>query len=262
MIYKVFISLFTVLALFSCGKKKTAFSPEFQMRSTEELVQFLDELNHSEWDFLSTKANVKISSERQNNSFKASVRMKRDSAMLVNISFAGFPIIQSILSSDSLKLLNRKDKCYSYQDKRALDNLIDFPVEYEQIQDILIGQPLLFNKNEEHIQIQNKQFYELKGRRKRTATSNDFFELTYLISPKTLNLEKVILDSSSDEMRMEISYFGKHEKTQGLMLPEIVEIVIIGPQGKTSLVLNYSKPDVSQEKKITLNLPENYVPCP
>ena len=258
----IIILLIGLFKLISCGRKKSAFTPDFERKSTEELVQRLNELNQIEWDFLNTKSNVKVSSEQQNNSFKASLRMKRDSAMLINISFAGIPIVQTVLSADSLILLNRKDKGYTFRDKSALDNFVNFPVEYEHIQDLLIGKPLLFDSTQEHIQVENPLFYELISKRPRDNNSRQTIELRYFLSPKALELQKAILYSPIDETTMEINYLGKHEKTEGLMLPEVVDIVINSPKGKTNFIINYNKPDISQEKKITLNIPENYVPCP
>jgi len=260
---KVAILSFILLTLLSCGRKKSAFSPEFPTKTTEELVNRLDELSNLEWDFLTAKTNVKLSGDNQNNAFKASLRMKRDSALLVNISFAGIPIVQTVLSNDSLKLLNRKDKCYQFQDRSALAQIIDFPIEYSQLQDLLIGKPLLFDKNEAHIQIQDAGFYQIKTKRKRLQeTTQEEVIITYFLNPLTLELNKVTLESPFDQTTMEIVYVGKHEKIEGLSLPQQIDLVIHGPKSTTTLNIAYNRPDISNEKKISLNVPENYVPCP
>lgn len=254
--------LFLLLFFVSCGQKKSAFDSEIKEKSTGELVDRLDELSNLNWDFLTAKTTVKLVTDEQSNSFKASLRMKRDSAMLVNISFAGIPIVQSILSNDSLKLVNRKDKCYKFQDRSALDQVLDFPIEYYQLQDLLIGKPLIFNKEQEHIQISNKAFYEIKTKRKRAQNSIHEIFITYYLFPTSLELSKVRLESPADEATMEITYIGKHEKIDGLVLPQEIDIVLKN-KGKTSAVnISYNKPDISHEKKITLNVPENYATCP
>jgi hypothetical protein len=260
---KVAILGYVLLMLLACGKKKTAFSPDFPTKNTEELVQRLDELSQLDWDFLTAKTNVKISSADQNNSFKASLRMKRDSALLVNISFAGIPIVQTVLSNDSLKLLNRKDKCFKFQDRSALEQIVDFPIEYFQLQDLLIGKPLLFDKNQEHIQIQDLANYQVKTKRKRSQqSSNEEVIITYFLHPTSLELNKVKLESPYDKTTMEIIYIGKHEKIEGLSLPQQIDLIIQGPQSTTTINISYNRPDISNEKKISLNVPENYVPCP
>ena len=260
---KIAILGFLVLFILSCGRKKTAFSPDFPTKTTEELVNRLDELSQLEWDFLTAKTNVKLSSKEQTNAFKASLRMKRDSALLVNISFAGIPIVQTILSNDSLKLLNRKVKYFKFQDRSALEEIVDLPIEYSQLQDVLIGKPLLFDKNKEHIQIQDLAFYQIKTKRKRNkdSTSEDV-TITYYLNPTTLELNKVKLESPTDETTMEIIYIGKHDKIEGLSLPQQIDIVIQGPKSITTVNIAYNRPDISNEKKISLNIPENYVPCP
>jgi hypothetical protein len=259
---KIAILGFFVLLILSCGRKKTAFSPDFPTKSTQELVNRLDELSNLEWDFLTAKTNVKLSRADQTNSFKASLRMKRDSALLVNISFAGIPIVQTILSNDSLKLLNRKDKCYKFQDRSALEQIIDFPIEYSQLQDLLIGKPLLFDKEKEHIQIQDLGFYQIKTKRKRNQNiESEDVTITYYIHPTTHELSKVTLESPQDETTMEIVYVGKHEKIEGLSLPQQIDLIIVGPKSTTTLNITFNRPDISNEKKISLHVPENYVTC-
>ena len=251
------------LTLFSCGRNKAVFIASYPVKTTEELVQKLDELSNLEWDFLTAKTNVSITNNDQTNTFKASLRMKRDSALLVNISFAGIPIVQSVLSNDSLKLLNRKDKCFKFQDRSALEKLIDFPIQYSQLQDLLIGKPLLFDKSKEHIQIVGNDHYEIKTKRQRSPnTSNKDILISYFLSTTTLDLKKVELESPEDNMSMEITYTGKHEKIEGLMIPEKIDIVISTPKSKILVNISYNRPDVSNEKKIALNVPENYVSCP
>ena len=77
-----------------------------------------------------------------------------------------------------------------------------------------------------------------------------------------LELSKVLVESPADQTTMEIVYIGRHDKIDGLMLPQEINMVMENPQGKTTINLNYNRPDISHEKKITLNIPENYVPCP
>lgn len=262
MVLRLFIILHLITLSIACGRKKVVFTQDLSEKSLIELVDRLDELSQLEWEFLTAKTNVKMVSTEQNNSFKASLRMKKDSAMLVNISFAGIPIVQTLISKDSLKLVNRKDKCFTFRDKSALEAITDIPVEYAQIQDLLIGKPLLFDKRFDHVQIRNNNYFEVKTTRRKNPNTEAKIHLTYYLSKTNLELNKVKLESPQDQTTMEISYSGRHEKIEGLMVPQDIHIVIDNPKGRTTLQISYNKPDISQEKKLTLNVPENYVVCP
>jgi hypothetical protein len=262
MVLRLLLFLHLIFLSIACGRKKVLFTQDLNEKSINELVNRLDELSQLEWEFLSAKTNVKMVSPEQSNSFKASLRMKRDSAMLVNISFAGIPIVQALISKDSLKLVNRKDKCFIFKDKSALDAITDIPLEYAKIQDLLIGKPLLFDKSFDHIQIRNNDYFEVKTTRQKSPNSETQIHLSYYLSKTNLELNKVKLESPQDQLTLEINYHGKHEKIEGLMLPQEIIIVIDNPKGRTTLQISYNKPDISHEKKITLNVPENYVICP
>ncbi len=259
--------LFATLAVIaSCGKRKKSTTFEFPQKTTEELVDRLDQLSTLEWDFLSAKTQVKVSGSQVNESFKASIRMKKDSAVLINITKLGVPAMQVLVSNDSLKLVNRIAKCYIKEDRAALPEMIDFPVEYAHLQDLLIGKPLIFNREFEHIQIQEKNAYVIKTRRKRsgaTSAGSDSLDviISYYLDPINLELFKVILESPEDKAKIEITYTGKHEKIEGLMLPLQVDIVITTPSDVVRVEIVYNRPDVAHEKKLNLNVPENYEKC-
>jgi hypothetical protein len=230
------------------------------------LVNRLEQLSTLEWDFLSAKTQVKVSGSQANENFKASIRMKKDSAVLINITKLGVPALQVMVTNDSLKLVNRIAKCYVKEDRAALPEMIDFPVEYAHLQDMLIGKPLIFNREFAHIQIPDKNSYVIKTKRPRTAVSASQEQLpdviiTYYLDPKNLELTKVVLESPSDNAKVEILYTGKHEKIEGLMLPLQVDIVITTPTDEVRVEIVYNRPDIAHEKRITLNVPENYERC-
>lgn len=254
-----------LVAASSCGKRRKVTTVEFPEKTTSELVDRLEQLSSLEWDFLSAKTQVKISGSQVNESFKASIRMKRDSAMLVNITKLGVPAMQSLISNDSFKLVNRISKCFIFEDRSALPTMIDFPVEYAHLQDMLIGKPLIFNKSFEHIQIANNKVYAIKTKRPRNADGsggpNAEVFITYFLDPINLELMKVMLESPVDSAKLEISYQGKHEKIEGLMLPLQVDIVITTPNDEVKVEIVFNRPDIAHEKKINLNVPDNYGKC-
>jgi hypothetical protein len=262
MFHKSFGILIFCLLLLACGKTKNIQETQELDLKKAQLLDTLASLSVAEWDFLSTKTNVKVVRGDQTNSVRTTLRMKKDSAFLLNISFAGIPIIQAALSQDSLRLVNRKDKCFVLASKDALINLIDFPFEYEQAQDLLTGKPISFDRSKEHILIQDESFYVLKTIRPRSSmdTTANYF-ITYYLSKSNLSLVKTEIESPGDSASAEIIYRDKHEKIEGLSLPKEIDIFVTSPQSNMRIYLQHNRPDVSSEKKITLNIPENYEAC-
>ena len=60
-----------------------------------------------------TKVSTKYSDTSQNISFKTSIRLVKDSAVNALITYAGFPIYNSVVTPDSLILVNKRGKCYT-----------------------------------------------------------------------------------------------------------------------------------------------------
>ena len=258
--------LVALLAFTACGKRRKGNVNDFPEKSTQELLDRLDQFSTLDWDFLSAKTQVKVSGSQANENFKASIRMKKDSAVMVNITKLCVPAMQVLVSNDSFKLVNRISKCYTIEDRAALPEMIDFPLEYAHLQDLIVGKPLLYNRSFEHIQIADKNGYVIRTKRPRYADRNGNGQtpdviISYHLNPTNMELAKVVLESPSDSSKIEIIYTGKHEKIEGLMLPIQVDIVITTPNDEVRIEIIYNRPDIAHEKKINLNVPSNYEKC-
>ena len=104
----------TMVLLFSCAKQLTDVQHEkLPRKKTQDLIATMDSLSLIKPTFFYTKIATEFSDTNRNISFKTSIRMVKDSAINTTITYAKIPIINSIITSDTVKVINKRDKCYN-----------------------------------------------------------------------------------------------------------------------------------------------------
>ena len=108
LVYSVFLSLI----LFSCATTKVAVEEEkLERRKTADLLHVLDSIAIRKPDFFYSKITTEYSDTNRSINLKTSLRMVKDSAINLLITYMKLPIVNSIITKDSLTVVNKKDKC-------------------------------------------------------------------------------------------------------------------------------------------------------
>lgn len=254
------------LVLAACARKSNAVGYEKLPRiKTTELVEKLDSLAQTDWTFLSTKINTKFSSREQKQSFKTTLKMRRDSLINATITFASIPIINAVISPDTLKVVNKKDKCFIIENVTFLKQKFDLPFEFSQLEELILGLPLAWDKNSKYHQLDDGYFYVLSSHKKRFLGRRDNrseqeIMIRYFLSPGTFELAQVLVDSPEDTTSIRINYFDRYQDA-GFPLPQRTEILIFTARDTIAVELKFQKPEMEKEKSIFLTIPENYEKC-
>lgn len=101
--------------------------------------------NAPEWEWIGMKLDVEVENSVQSESFKASVRIARDSAIWMSISPAlGVEVARILLEPDSVLFISKipGNKFYYAGNYEALSEWADTPLAFSDVQAILSGQPM------------------------------------------------------------------------------------------------------------------------
>lgn len=235
---------------------------EKETHSIEILVQRLDSLNsHFPTDFYG-KSNTSYTDNSNNQSFKASFRMKTDTAITALFTYAGIPIIQAILTEDSLKFQNKRSKCYV---DLALQNFIrELPLDYHNFTQLLLGLPIGFEKELEFHQLPDKDYFVVATQKKRLSeqeyVADDAITFKYFLSDRGTVLERIEIESPKDKTKVLIKY-SKRDLSTDFHLPQYINAKLMTINNEINLTLDFTKVEVDQIQEINYNVPANYAEC-
>lgn len=261
------ILVIVCVGITSCAKKIVGELPRAKVERvrTSDLVRKIDSLATITPNTFYSKISTSFKDTNQELSFKTSVRMLKDSVITAMITYAGIPLVNSIITKDSLQFTNKKDRCYVKTTLKLLKQEYGVDFDLKNIQELLLGKPLGYHPQQKYYQIHDPYTYILSSHRKREIKKMerknfDDFILKYHFSNDSLGIKKMEIENNKDSTFILISYKSK-KKIENYWVPEEVEIRITTKKNAILVVLNYDKIEINQEQEIYFTIPENYEPC-
>ena len=265
-----YILLFGVL-LTACGTgKKVGGSGDCPKKSVEELDTLLRSKLQNNFSFLYTKIGIDVKDSKRSNSFKATVKMKPDSAFSGRIKIAGIMGAAYLVDQDSVGFTNRLKKCYQVENYAFLKEMFGSDVTYEFMQQIILGQPIALHSLEQLYPVKDDSFYVLASHDKKAFQRLDKMELgpeemeevyiRYYVDCNLLTLAKITIQSPLNGTNIFVT-FTKRQEVDGVDFPEKTNIRINTPLDSVFIDLDYNKPDFNDEKSIHLSIPDSYEKC-
>lgn len=267
-----FVALCGTLLLFaSCAKKLTEVEKEkLPRKKAQELIEVMDSLSHRKPGFFYTKISTDFTDTNRSISFKTSIRMVKDSAINTLITYAKIPVINSIITTDTVTIVNKRDKCYIIQSLSYIKENFGIDFNYKNLEELILGMPLDYDTTQKYFQINDPYNYTISSHKKRDIKKlerQDRHEpekediiIKYYLTDDAHGLKGMHIESPSDSTTIKVDYLTR-EMVQNYNIPKLVNIVITSPRNQMRIALDYDKAEIDQPQPLFLVIPEGYEKC-
>jgi len=140
-----FCSVFILCNSACIGKKKLQKETNnAQKKAIEQLVKKVND-NTLQTEWLQAKLNIKATDSKQKQSFNADMRLRKDSALWISITppFLKLEVARALITPDSVKIIDRFNKKYYAEGTAYLESLVNYPLDFNLLQDIIVGRTLV-----------------------------------------------------------------------------------------------------------------------
>ncbi|MEN8929122.1 MAG: DUF4292 domain-containing protein [Flavobacteriales bacterium] len=251
-----FIALFFV----QCKAKKPLISDkEGKVNLTRsEADTIVGKVMQNNFQYENLKAKIKTkykSREKQNLSFSTFLKMEKDSIIHATISFLTIPVVVAVITPDSLKFINKKDKKYFEGDFSYISRLLNTEVTFRQLQELLIGNSIEMDSTRRHILVQdNEEFFITEE--KRMTDSRENWKVKYWIN-ELFKAGKTILVNDKKATKIEI-FQTDYNKEDDQLFPNRTKVEIVNPTDSISIQLNYQRVKINTEMEYEYSVPSHY----
>lgn len=250
----------------SCNRNNAdAITEEQGTVAAEDVVAALDTLSKRNFDSFYAKIGTSYRDSSRSVSFKTSAWMVSDSASMFMITYASFPIIAAQVTSDSVHVSNKKDKCYSKASLEFLRQQFGIEVSLKNLEDILLGIPTNFDVGRVYYQVDDYNgrmlcTHGLKDIEKLKAEKSSEIVTYYGLNENLSELKSMTVVSFADDTEVFVSY-NSRELVDGFNVPNSVSMRIISSKQEIKVDLDYSKMRVNQGESIHFVIPDSYEEC-
>lgn len=282
------LGLALLLVLGSCARRPIAEKPiKLEKRKTSELIHVMDSLSVIRPNSFYTKIKCHFSDTNRRISFKTSIRSIKDSIINPIITYAGIPIVNSIIRRDSLFISNRKDKCAIRTNMDYIKESFGVDFDYRNIEELLLGLPVAYDTTQKYFQINDPYNYIISSHRKRVIRKEnknkhdkdglnlhprrngnentdeegeDNVMIRYFIHPSLKSISRLVIDSPDDTTHISVDYIDR-DTVDTYLLPKEVIIDIVTARNHIVLTMDYDKTEINTPQEIYFVIPEEYGDC-
>lgn len=263
--YRILLILgFLVGILFffpACKSVKLLIRKPLTEMSFNQLYRNLEK-NTPDFSYLSTKLSVSYQKgEKEPVQFRAQMRLKNDSIIWMSIIPAmGIEAARVVLTTDSVKLLNRMKKNYILGAYHLLDSLMHTSINYNILQSLLLGKSVSYPLADSSVSIDKQQY--LLSMKMRMPAKNSFSGYHLLtqkiwLDPETFHIKELYLSESGMQDKNLHVFYDEYQNIDGRTIPLKMQIIIDANQ-KIIINITYRRTEIDIPHGFPFIIPHKY----
>ena len=115
----IVVLLVYIFTMFSCKSTKEFVGKRRALKKNDDIIHAIKE-NSLKYDALVLKGGISVITKKRKVSFRSQIRIKKDSAIWSSVTFLGIAGAKALVTNDTLKLVNYKDRNYISEDNSKL----------------------------------------------------------------------------------------------------------------------------------------------
>lgn len=253
-----FLALLAIVFMFSCKPKAIVTSGTGTATVTEPVddmkaAKIIDNhySNKNDFSTLYIKANARFTDEKQSQNVTAEIKIKKDQQILVSIRFIGITMAKASITPNSVSYYEKIKGTYFEGDFSALSQWLGTDLDYNKIQNMLIGEALDDLNKGKYTKILLDNLYRLD------ASDNGNTQKSFYINPTDFTVNKQEVSQKSENRTIQIAYPERvaHKEAN---LPSSIVINTSQPKGKSEINLNYNSVSFNEELSFPYSIPDGY----
>lgn len=284
--FQVFIILYICLFSWHCRTSKNNLRPQTEIQklvetqpSKEKATPIIDHKsstylskkmldNQFNYKWLNSKFSVTTNVDGKTNSFSASVRSRKDSALWISLSMFGLEGARLLATCDSVKFVDRINSKYFKGDYSYLSQILNTEIDFEMLQAVLIGNSVEFYSEDDklrtYIENGNQVLSTIRKRKIKKVINNATSEQNILkelvqriwLDASTYRVKKNVINDFNTSRTFEGNY-GNFQLVDSLLFPFEAEFSIQA-QRTMKVSINYSKVEINNVQSLPFSIPSKY----
>lgn len=246
---KVHFLFFLLSSLVIIGCRSTKLSTESaKSRSAKFLLRQLEN-NHIDYNWFGTNAKLKIDSEQEKATFAASIRMQKDSLIWIKVRKVNIEGARIKITPETIEILDRQKSQYIKRPFSFLKDEYGLELSFTQLQDLIIGNPILWEKKSLISVIRD-------GQNVLKTPASQKMVLKIFMSPKSFLINSIQGSMNNNAISIDYSAYETLDQEQ-IPTQKLIEIDS-EDAGIFGLEMNFSKMNINEVQKVKFKIPDSY----
>ncbi len=245
----------------ACKSIKPLVRKPLETMSFPQLYQKMEK-SHQDFSFLSAKLGVSYNKgKKEPIQFRAQMRLKNDSIIWMSIIPAmGIEAARVVLTTDSVKLLNRMKKNYVLGGYHLLDSLMHTSINYDVLQSLLLGNSVSYPLTDSSVSVDRQQYLltmKMKIPTNNTLSGDHFLTQKIWLDPDSFNIKELYLSESGMKGKDLQVFYDEYQNINGITIPLKMQIIIHAKE-KISIRITYKKTEINVPHGFPFIIPSKF----
>ena len=245
----IFILLLNILIV-SCGTSRRINS-DGTIDAKVTAKQLIKENSKQEAQFKTLQARVKIGiiQDSKEQGYTVTLRMERDKIIWLN-AFLGLGRV--MITPERVQFYDKINNQYFDGDYVLLSEFLGIELNFDQVQSLLIGEPI-FNLNDKDYSISSNESSYILAPKAQSA----IMELFLLFNPRHFKMDSQQLAQPLKRRFLEIDYLS-YQDVETEILPQNLKIIAVEEDEELIIEMEYKSVSVNEEVRFPFIIPSGF----
>ena len=205
--------------------------------------------SHLNFKTLSGRMKIDYSDGGATQSVSVTFRMEKDKAIWLS---APLGIVKAYITPDRVSFYNKLDNEYFDGDFSYLSQLLGTDLDFEKVQNLLLGDALFDLRDEKYSMDITNNYYQLKRRK-----SGDLFKTLFKIEPLNYKMASQQISQPWKQRLLEINY-NNYQKINKWILPDKIAIVATEGDHINNITIEYRNMEFNRALNFPYDIPNGF----
>ncbi|MRI01038.1 DUF4292 domain-containing protein [Kriegella sp. EG-1] len=243
------VLLVLLIIVSSCGTKKLATDGSVNSKMSAKNIIRQHYLNELDFKTIAGKLKIDYSDGDGSQGLSVSLRMEKGKAIWIS---APLGIVKAYITPKRVSFYNKLENEYFDGDFSYLSNILGTELDFEKVQNLLLGQTLFNLKTEPYMVTAATENYELKPK-----NAGSLFKILLHIEPDNFKMASQQISQPLRKRLLNINY-KNYQKIHKWILPSDIKIVAIEKEKRNTIEIEYRNIEFDQDLRFPYKIPDGY----
>ncbi len=219
--------------------------------STKKIIS-----NHYNNNFNQKSVNANLNAKYSDNKMSTSVNIKlridMDKTIWMSATKLGFPLAKVKITPNRVSYYEKLKGTYYDGDFALLSKWLGTELDYEKVQNILLGQAVLNLRQGKYDSKLDNQLYQLSP-----IKENELFGILFFMNPDNFKLNRQEITNTEKQQILTVSY-ANYKDIKGEQFPENINIIATDRNNLTTINIEYKSVEFNEELTFPFEIPSGY----
>ena len=208
--------------------------------------------NSFDKETINARLRVKYTGKSDLPNITATMRVKKDEVIWISLSKLGFPLAKALITPTKVSYYEKINQTYFEGDFSMLSNWLGTELDYEKVQNLLLGQAILNLKKDTYTASLSDNLYLLSPKEQ-----PELFALLFVINPANFKIKKQEVLELESHNRLSIEY-DNYRLVDGQEFPMYMVITAANDKDKSTIEVEYKTVTFDEPVSFPFSIPEGY----